>query len=121
MSNFILQFLDSKHGDNHLKKITLFVIIIWAAIGISVAAISIPTLSSEVGKAPAIPQDTVKTTSPENPADEAASNNKTNQDPKKNNNSDHSHSGLLKKQNSFKSLVNQEKNNIETKRSSKNN
>jgi hypothetical protein len=44
-----------------LKKITLFVVIIWAAIGMSVAAISIPTLSSDVGKSPAIPQNTINT------------------------------------------------------------
>jgi len=95
-----------------MKKITLFVIIIWAAIGVSVAAISIPTLSSDAGKTPAIAQDSVKTASPESSVDLS---NQTNQDLEKNNNSDHS---KLKKQ---KSTVNPGQNKIKTKQNSKKN
>lgn len=95
-----------------MKKITLFVIIIWAAIGVSVAAISIPAISSDVGKTPALPQDSIKTTAPESSVDIS---NETNQDQKKNNNSDQSQ---LKKQ---KSMVNPGQNKIKTKQSSKNN
>lgn len=109
-----------------MRKITLFVIIIWTAIGVSVAAISLPTLSSDIGKSPAIPHNTVKTTintNLDNNVGGSSSDNETNinsQDKQKNNKSDQSHSGRLKKQNSFKSLVKQGKNKIKTKGTQKN-
>lgn len=78
-----------------MKKITLLVIIIWVAIGMSVAAIALPAISSDSGKTPAIPQDKVKTTSSESTVDVS---NETAPDPKKNNNS-----GQLKKEDSIKS------------------
>jgi hypothetical protein len=69
----------------------------------SVAAISIPAISSDAGKTPAIPQDTLETSHSENSYNNSASINETNgnnRDKEKNNNSDHSNSGQLKKQNS---------------------
>ncbi|WJI09287.1 hypothetical protein FGU46_03835 [Methanobacterium sp. CWC-01] len=99
-----------------MKKITLFVVIIWAAIGMSVAAISIPTLSSDVGKSPAIPQNTINTVTDTNSGNttDASTTNDTqmnNRDKEKNN----SNSGRLKKQNSFKSITNHGNEHIKTK------
>ncbi len=109
-----------------MKKITLFVIIFWAAISVSVAAISIPTISSDVGKTPALAQDSVKKSNGGNSVDGSTSNSTnitklTNQDQEKNNNSAYSHSGQLMKKNSFKSVVKHDKNKIKTKHSSKKN
>jgi len=107
-----------------LKKITLFVIIIWIAIGMCIAVIALPSISSDSGKIPAIAQDTVKKSNGKNSVDESTSNstNKTkltNQDQKKNNNSVYPRSDQLMKKHSFKSMVKHDKKKIKTKHSSK--